>query len=196
MEFEWYTNGEKNIKVQKNIEPPSGYFKGFQLKPETKSRKKTEKNIKELNKKKLKAMPLSERRIVREKSKLSQELARKEKELCSHFNFEAIIESITRNLYAVSDVEKIYSIYHFAQYSDEFILNSLLKDIILEKVLIYQIEQFPKYFDTISDNLKALYSENHFLVNKKNIDDYFTSGIRSSPEAIEKFYGTQFLALL
>lgn len=72
--------------------------------------------------------------------------------------------------------EELYKIFIFKNE----LLNSYLKDLILERYFIYQMSIMPKFFDTITIQLKDLYNKNPLLKNRDSVKKYFEQIVYNS----------------
>lgn len=200
MEFEWYTNKKKNLKIYAGNDCiPAGFSKGFTLLESTKIKKIKEKNHrlnKELkNKDELKQLKIQDRLSIKRKILLENNFEKNLKKYTKSLRLNSLNIEIKRELNSNKDYLLIYEENKFSK-DDSFYPNKLLKDYILEKELLHQLEEMPIYIDTIIDSLKSLYSKNRLLQNKKSIDDYFYSSIKKDAGAISQIFGEEYLNLL
>lgn len=65
-------------------------------------------------------------------------------------------------------------IYNELKFDNDF-MNGYLKDLILERCLIYQLSTMPRFFSTIVSQLEDLYERNPQLKSRDSVKDYFSS---------------------
>ena len=150
----WYNDGKINKKIGDNETIPEGFVEGF-LKPKTKKRK----NYAEYGKIK-KMYRLSQRETVLLRS---LGINKKLKD----------IDLLSKKGYSLNDI------YYKTKLDDAFqFTNDRLTQIIIEKLLIAQLETYPKFLNTITESLVKLYEKEPELQNRLSYEDYLLCSIR------------------